>query len=488
MTPDIWQTSPSVPVLEKPPRPVAKLNGHTPPELTTLKAALDAIPNSGANASSGSLTYDEWRNVIFGIHHATGGSDAGLALAHEFSARSDKYQAEFLDDRVWPYVGRSEGNSVITERTIYSLAAAHGWTDPSIADDFEAIEGEFEEVTPAKTKALKKFEFVPAAIFKAGEPPGWIIKHLLPRQELIVIYGESGAGKSFAVLDMLVHIAEERDWRGLKVTKGLNVGYIAAEGAAGFRLRLDAAAKHFDARLERLAVMAGAPNFMEREDIITLGKSMIAYGRLDVLVVDTLAQVTAGANENAGEDMGRVISHCKTLHAVTGATIVLIHHSGKDASRGARGWSGIKGALDAELEVTRSGDDRCITVSKLKDGKGEGAQYGFKLIDVPLGMDDDGEVYGSCVVEHTQVAAANRSAGPKGVNEKLILRVIEELSGVTEARVKHVDVVDAAVAQMPFDSGSGKRDRRRDVVVRAIESLREGGHLVVSGTELELVK
>ncbi|QLQ04087.1 MAG: hypothetical protein HZY77_16255 [Thiobacillus sp.] len=68
-----------------------------------------------------------------------------------------------------------------------------------------------------------------------------------------------------------------------------------------------------------------------------------------------------------------------------------------------------------ELEVSRDGDDRTLTVSKLKEGV-DGAQYGFKLLEVPLGMDEDGEVYGSCVVEHGPVAA--KVWKPKGRYKK----------------------------------------------------------------------
>lgn len=475
---DTWQLSPNVPVREKPVKQAVS-RAEVSPDLKILQEALDAIPNAGSD----SLSYDEWRDIVFAIHHATNGSDEGLNLAHVFSSRSAKYEPDFLNDRVWPYVGKRDDGPVITDRSIYSRASTHGWQDPRTADDFDDLSSVAAPTDPLTKKKKRKFEFVPAHQFAAGEPPGWIIKHVLPRQELIVVYGESGAGKSFAVLDMLGHIAEELPWRGHKVTAGLNVAYIVAEGAAGFRLRLDAFAKHFSASLGRLAVMAGAPSFMEKEDILIVGKAMLAYGKLDVLVVDTLAQVTAGANENSGEDMGRVIAHCKTLHTVTGATIVLIHHSGKDASRGARGWSGIKGALDAEIEITRNGAERTIVVSKLKDGKGEGAQFGFRLLDVPLGMDDDGEVFGSCVVEHVAMSI-ERGAMPKGKHETLVYRIVLDLAEPGEAPLVEAVLTEYQV-RTPADP-QAKRDTRRQHALRAIAGLTERGVLRLNGTRLEM--
>ncbi|HFT8007813.1 TPA: phage/plasmid primase, P4 family [Burkholderia cenocepacia] len=105
-----------------------------PVEIETLKSALDMIPNTGDDE----LDYEEWRNVVFAIHHAARGDDAGLALAHEFSARSSKYNPRFLDERVWPHIGKAstDERAPITGRTVLHLARAHGWQVP-IEDDFE---------------------------------------------------------------------------------------------------------------------------------------------------------------------------------------------------------------------------------------------------------------------------------------------------------------------------------------------------------------
>jgi hypothetical protein len=482
MTLNVWKYSTPVEKREKPVKQAVAVS--TSPDLATLRSALDAIPND-----TQPLDYDAWRNVIFGIHEASGGSADGLSLAHAFSARSSKYDADFLDNRVWPYIGQTSGD-VITAKSIYRLAGLAGWQDPAVLDDFGTVEADdFSDVdtdasaAPRLAKA-KKFEFVKAARFAAGAPPGWIVRGVLPRAALGVFYGESGAGKSFGVLDLLGHIVEDRDWRGCKTTPGLSAGYIVAEGAAGFRLRLDAFSKHHDAHLERLAVMAGQPRFMERDDIIAVGKSMLAYGRMDLLVVDTLAQVTAGANENSGEDMGRVIAHCQTLHAVTGAMVLLVHHSGKDASKGARGWSGIKGALDVEIEVTRNGEDRALTVTKLKDGQGEGTSYGFRLTEVPLGMDDDGEVFGSCIVTPTKGRLGQAQAAPKGKHESLVHEVVMGLLDAPEAPDVNLILTECA-ARMPQDPQ--RRDARRQHARRALESLIQRGAFVLKGTRIELV-
>ncbi len=129
-----WPYSPNVPVLERPVRQAPSPQA-TPPELARVKSALDAIPNSGDKE----LSYDRWRNVLFGLHFATKGSDDGLALAHEFSARSAKYNADFLDSRVWPYIRSDRSGPMITDQSVYHEAYGSGWVDPTMADGFDVM-------------------------------------------------------------------------------------------------------------------------------------------------------------------------------------------------------------------------------------------------------------------------------------------------------------------------------------------------------------
>lgn len=132
LNPAWWASSPPVPRYERPPRPPR--TGQRPTGAWT--SALDALLN-GLDGTEG-LSYDDWRNVVFAIHHETGGSDEGLDMAQEWSARSPKHDEAFLEARVWPYIKAGGG---ITGGTIMSLAARlHGWTEPLSGDDFEVVQ------------------------------------------------------------------------------------------------------------------------------------------------------------------------------------------------------------------------------------------------------------------------------------------------------------------------------------------------------------
>lgn len=465
------------------PAPLEREHVVVSTDLAELKTALEKIPNEDDK----SLDYDAWWRVIAGIHDATGGSTEGLALAHEFSARSAKYDAAFLDERVWPYI-RSEGREkAITAATIFDMArAADPVADLAMFDELP------QEPAGGTTEAPKRFEILDDLEARRSRAPlTWIIKTVLPRAELAVMYGEPGSGKSFAALDMAAAIARGIEWRGLR-TKKLRVLYVAAEGAAGFLWRLEAYCRANAIERIGMGVIADAPNLHKGPDANALLAQIKARGQVDLVVIDTLSAVSPGANENTSEDMGRVLSTCKKIARETGATILLIHHSGKDQTRGSRGWSGIKGAVDAELEVLRDGELRQIRALKEKDAR-DGAVFQFKLRVIGLGHDEDGDPVTSCVLEHlAEGSEPELKPGRKGTGrvaglggrEALVLRVAHDLVSLGGDTVSMDALIDHAALQIEHDPA--KRDRRREHTVRAVGSLREKGLLAVEDEVVRL--
>lgn len=191
---------------------------------------------------------------------------------------------------------------------------------------------------------------------------------------------------------------------------------------------------------------------------------------VDVIVIDTMSAVTPGSNENSGEDVGAFLKHLKELHRETGAVCVLLHHSGKDATKGARGWSGLRAAADAEIEVTRNGDYRSATVTKMKDG-GDGENWPFKLQIVRLGFDPDGEEESSCVIEHTEERApdAGNKQKPQGANQIVLYKTLQTLAAGGNA-VEWVVLRDAAAKELGT-ADDGKETLRTDNLLRARDGL-----------------
>ena len=96
--------------------------------------------------------------------------------------------------------------------------------------------------------------------------------------------------------------------------------------------------------------------------------------------------------------MGRILEAAKRLQRLTAGLVVVVHHTGKDATKGLRGHLSLFAALDAAVEVTREGDRREWKVAKAKHGQ-DGAGHPFRLETVDLGEDDEGEPVTSCTIE-----------------------------------------------------------------------------------------
>lgn len=126
-----WRTSPTVPTVVKQPRAVSTVS-DTP---AVWRDALSAITSG---QSKRPLTYDQWRDVVFAIHYETDGQ--GLALAHEMSAASTKYDEAFLDNRVWPYVRDRTDGAQVTGRTLMAIARdVYGWAETLDVEAFPVM-------------------------------------------------------------------------------------------------------------------------------------------------------------------------------------------------------------------------------------------------------------------------------------------------------------------------------------------------------------
>jgi hypothetical protein len=235
------------------------------------------------------------------------------------------------------------------------------------------------------------------------EPPDELVQGILTAGAGSMLYGDSNSGKTFFTIDMACAVARGVPWMGRKTEAGLVV-YVAAESPSSVRSRLQAYQQHHQCRVPNFAIVQ-TPLDLFSSDTDT--EALIALVRLvecqngqkaRLIVGDTLARLSAGANENSGEDMGLVVQRFDRIRAECGAHFLMIHHSGKAAANGARGWSGIRAAMDTEIEVTDGGTNRCAEVTKQRDLSTKGERMGFTLERVHLGLTKWGEPATTCIV------------------------------------------------------------------------------------------
>jgi len=432
--------------------------------LGDLRNLLDALPVEAADTYQSS-TGPSWIGVGMAVHHETGGSQEGFALWDAWSAKSPKYSTTEDSLRKWESFGHGDRQSV-TARSLVKWAGEQG---VRLDTTFDVV-----DVQQSDQAQPLRFEPVRYTGFSEGAAPGWIIKTVLPQSELVVLFGESGSGKSFIALDMCMAVARGEPWRGHRTKQG-RVVYIAAEGGGGFRKRLKACMQHhgFNSPDIPFDVIHATPDFLQKNDVVDVARAIKAGGSTSLIVVDTLAQATPGANENSSDDMGLALAHCRGLHRATGATVVLVHHAGKDTSKGARGWSGLRAAADAEIEVVKSPGGRLVRITKQKDGDDLGA-WGFNLQVVDLGVDEDGDPITSCVAVEAELPIVDVAGGAARMGKwaRLAQQVVGEIA-LSQTSGIEVDHVVAEMVRRSDPPEEGRRDRRKELARQALKSISE---------------
>jgi hypothetical protein len=238
---------------------------------------------------------------------------------------------------------------------------------------------------------------------EAFTPPDELVEGVLTAGDGSVWYGDSNTGKTFVLVDLAASVARGVPWMGKRTEPGLVV-YLAAESPASVRSRLQAYQKHYGVRVPNFAIVQSPIDLFDGEadtDKVIEVVRQLEHQRgmkARLIIGDTLARLSAGANENAGQDMGLVVRRFDRIRSECKTHFALIHHSGKSAAAGARGWSGVRAAVDTEIELTDTPAGQCIEIMKQRDLSTKGERIGFKLEPVTLGLSKWGEPATSCVV------------------------------------------------------------------------------------------
>nr|WP_115827584.1 AAA family ATPase [Xenorhabdus cabanillasii] len=225
----------------------------------------------------------------------------------------------------------------------------------------------------------------------------YVVKGIIPAHSLCSIYGASGSYKSFLAGAWGCHIATGKVWAGKQVAQG-SVLYVVGEGGIGVPRRIKAWEIVNGQAVENMYLI-NTPVFPAspagvHELVIAAQQVESETGQpVRLIILDTLARCFGGADENDSKDMGAFVRGCDELKAKTGASILVVHHSGKDESKGARGSSAFRAALDVEYRINREGKKGgalVITCTKMKDAE-EPETQAYDLRVVELFTDKDGE-------------------------------------------------------------------------------------------------
>jgi AAA domain len=250
------------------------------------------------------------------------------------------------------------------------------------------------------THGSTKFHLLTDADIEQLPDPEWLIDGLIPLGGLAVLAGPPGIGKSFLAIDWAYSVAMGMPWQG-HPTRGGHVVYVAAEGKAGLKLRQRAWKQQMGVDdCPNMRYLAQAVQLLDGESVEALVDEIYMLPATPVLIVfDTLARCFVGGEENSATFMGQLIAGADRLRGEMGATVLLIHHTGKQKSGNqmklaARGSSALDGAAELMMRLlSTKASGLSLICDKQKDGEP------FKPMSLRLKSVAVSDDQHSCVIE-----------------------------------------------------------------------------------------
>lgn len=297
----------------------------------------------------------------------------------------------------------------------------------------------------------------------------YLIKGYLPTACAASIYGPSGSFKSFLAVSWACHVATGNPWDGRKVDQGAAL-YIVGEGGVGVPRRIRAWADEYNSgcdipnlyRIDIPVFMADPAQVAELELAARQVKEETGLP-VRLIVVDTVARCFGAGDENSARDMGGFIAGCDLIKARTGATVLMVHHSGKNEDNGARGSSAFRAALDAEFLVKRENpDSQAFTVvcTKMKDDEPP-AKRAYNLKNHVVTYDSDGDEVTSLVVidqgREPEESGELEDTGNLSANHKALFQVIRAACEKLDGPVKRAAIIEQMKSSGTWHPNNGSR-------------------------------
>ncbi|MBK67610.1 MAG: hypothetical protein CMP22_05730, partial [Rickettsiales bacterium] len=316
-----------------------------------------------------------------------------------------------------------------------------------------------------------------------------LIEGLFSEGSMVNLFGSPNSGKTFLTIDLALHLSLGKEWHGLKVKK-TKVVYVELESGAGFSKRINAFMNfHNITELPNIHFFNKSLNLCKsEEDINAFIRALQTLENVGLIIIDTLSRALAGGNENSSDDMGMFVRNCDCIRQATGATILVVHHSGKDKSKGGRGHSLLNGAVDTEIEISKKNDIILVSQTKQRDFE-IGKQ--IKFILHPINFSSGGKKKGSCVlIKCNDDKTINLSVSARKTLDLLQKSINnscprEEINGGQFLVLKRSSFYEAfKKAQI---CKSDNLDSIRKSLVRNFEALEKQGYIRLEGEKIMLL-
>jgi hypothetical protein len=270
------------------------------------------------------------------------------------------------------------------------------------------VDGGCKTKYPKRGLTLEEIECLP--------DPHWIVRRHLVQNSLAMLAGPSGAGKSYFGLALSFAVVTGKSlFDEFKVHQG-KVAYIYSEGQGGLKYRTRAWKDHHRTTIppDRFRAYPYRYNFLEQKDAVNLLHQIDDEldGPANLIIVDTLARNFGPGDENSPKDMNAFVATLDTLRS-RGSSVLVVHHTGKDPSKGGRGHSSLLGACDTVILADQIEKSLNLECGKLKDGQ-PFSPYVLDFVPYLVGKDSDGEDIWSAALDYgglSTTQAVDKSMG-----------------------------------------------------------------------------
>jgi hypothetical protein len=462
-------------------------------DIPLLKSALAALKPQAHK-------YDLWFELGCALYHASGDSDVGFELWHEFSKDAPNYPGFDALAAKWDTAfRRAADRPQVRLGTVFWHAEQAGWDRraawreiqdaklvpladlraaperlPAAPDGLERLldvpEDQGGEKTPPEGATQAAGASAENLLLVVGgqqivtrrhvdvmagyTPPGFLIEDLIHAGGVVFLVGPTSSAKTTIILRLGAHYMTgiEFDGRAINNPERRTALFLCADDFDGTVQRLQA--------LRESMAWDGAPEPLVESDpfglTLTAVKGLVEYverNHVGLIIVDTSAVYTAvDAEENSASDMQEKLTAARMVAGRTGATVVLVAHPNEAARKDndplrflPRGSSALAAAADAVLTVhdpaapSGGGDTRDLHWVKFRGDGSKFQRIAFQLHKVRLRSHPEVET----VLADTAGAAAAFDAERGVTEEKAALIALL----VTAQAGKNASLTAAQIAQ-----------------------------------------
>ncbi len=227
---------------------------------------------------------------------------------------------------------------------------------------------------------------ISTVLANAPDRQEFVIDGALPARAVTLLMGQPDAGKTWLAYAAAIAVARGEDWLGISND--------LVEPAPALIFNFDQPGTELGRRLKKMGARDDDPIAIHNADEVPLQyvfklpehaatlRALVLRYRAKLVVLDSLRECHTG-DENSSKDMAPIMHLIRQLAQPTGAAVIVVHHTAKNADVGdllrARGSSAIIAGVDAAI----SADNRVATWCKTRGWNmaPEDKHQPFEIID-----------------------------------------------------------------------------------------------------------